>query len=63
MILIKTLIGLAGGGAPPPPLSSPPQLPPPPRPVRLFAFGMEKTRARVRAEVLDWDDELDSFVA
>lgn len=48
--------GLAAGGAPPPPL-------PPPRPVRLFAFGMEKTRARVRAEVLDWDDELDAFVA
>ena len=31
--------------------------------VRLFAFGMEKARQRVRAEISDWDDRRDIFVS
>ena len=30
--------------------------------VRVFAFGMEKARAKVRAAIRDWDVELDWFV-
>lgn len=31
--------------------------------VRLFAYGKEKARAKVRASVCDWDDRLDWFGA
>ena len=31
--------------------------------VRLFAFGKEKARQKVRASVRDWDPALDWFVA
>ena len=33
------------------------------RPVRLFAFGMAKARKAVSAEIRDWDDASDWFVA
>ena len=33
------------------------------RPVRLFVFGMAKARKGVSAQVRDWDNELDWFVA
>ena len=33
------------------------------RAVRLFAFGMEATRKRVRQAITDWDDKFDCFVA
>ena len=31
--------------------------------VRLFAFGKEKAREKVRTSVRDWDAQLDWFVA
>ena len=33
------------------------------RPMRLFAFGLEKARLKTRQVVRDWNDEFDMFVA
>jgi len=33
------------------------------RPIRLFGFGQEKARQRVRQALKDWDDRLDWFVS